>query len=89
MNFPPRVMHFSAIHCTSSTDNTSPILPPEWLHQGGVAYSFYYIHIRHANRMYMLVHVFSCLIFPHSHTTIMLLGGNIGLVLSVGIVVCS
>ena len=37
--------------------------------------------------MYMPVHVFSCLIFPHSHTTIMLLGGNIGLVLSVGIVV--
>ena len=39
-------------------------------------------------RAYMLVHVFSCLIFPHSHTTIMLLGGNIGLVLPVGIVVC-
>ena len=36
----------------------------------------------------MLVRVFSCLIFPHSHTTIMLLGGNIGLVLPVGIVVC-
>ena len=35
----------------------------------------------------MLVRVFSCLIFPHSHTTIMLLGGNIGLVLPLGIVV--
>ena len=39
--------------------------------------------------MYMLVYVFSCLIFPHRHTTIVLiLGGNIGLVLPVGIVVC-
>ena len=51
-----------------------------------------YIHMRHAHTeksecMYMLVHVVSCLIFPHSHTTIMLLG-NIGLVLPVGIVVC-
>ena len=36
--------------------------------------------------IYMLVYVFSCLIFPHSHTTI--LGGNIGHVLPVGIVVC-
>ena len=32
--------------------------------------------------------LFSCQIFPHRHTTIMLLGGNIGLVLLVGIVVC-
>ena len=32
--------------------------------------------------------LFSCQIFPHRHTTIMLLGGNIGLVLPVGIVVC-
>ena len=52
-----------------------------------------YIHMRHAHTeksecMYMLVHVVSCLNFPHSHTTIMLLGGNIGLVLPVGIVVC-
>ena len=39
--------------------------------------------------MYMLVHVVSCQIYPHRHTTIMLLqGGNIGLVLPVGIVVC-
>ena len=34
------------------------------------------------------VYIYSCLIFPHSHTTIMLLGGNVGLVLPVGIVVC-
>ena len=72
------------------TGNTSPILPPEWLHQGVVVCSLYYIHIQHAHTeksecMYMLVHVFSCLIFPHSHTTIMLPGGNIGLVLPGGL----
>ena len=39
--------------------------------------------------IYMSMHVISCLIFAHSHTTIMLLGGNIGLVLSEAyIVVC-
>ena len=49
------------------TGNTSPILPPEWLHQGGV------IHCTTTcthGKVYMLVHVFSCLIFQHSHTTI-------------------
>ena len=45
-------------------------------------------HTEKSECMYMLVHVVSCLIFPHSHTTIMLLGGTIGLVLPVGIVVC-
>ena len=55
--------------------------------------SLYILHIytcdMHTQKcMYMLVHVVSCQIYPHSHTTIMLLGGNIGLVLPVGIVVC-
>ena len=71
------------------TDNTSPTLPPKWLHKGGVAIS---IHCTTTGKQKTVnVCICACVLLPdlstQPHATTV--GGNIGLVLSVGTVVCS